>query len=104
MNSVNAGSVPTSSVLAPAVCSLTLNGSSSTTRRDVTRQITDTPWLRNGRKIESMSKIAEKFASMEYGPALEDPKESLAWLDRHQRKFGHFVNNSWQEPIEGEYF
>ena len=51
-----------------------------------------------------MSKIAEKFASMEYGPALEDPKESLAWLDRHKRKFGHFINGGWQQPIEGEYF
>ena len=51
-----------------------------------------------------MSKIAEKFATMEYGPAFEDPKESLAWLDRHKRKFGHFVNGAWQQPIEGEYF
>jgi len=51
-----------------------------------------------------MSKIAEKFVSMEYGPALEDPKESLAWLDRHKRKFGHFINGAWQQPIEGEYF
>ncbi|PYY19879.1 MAG: aldehyde dehydrogenase [Acidobacteria bacterium] len=51
-----------------------------------------------------MSKIAEKFASMEYGPALEDPKESLAWLDRHKRKFGHFINGGWQQPMQGEYF
>jgi len=51
-----------------------------------------------------MSKIAEKFATMEYGPALEDPKESLAWLDRYKRKFGHFIDSTWQQPIEGEYF
>ena len=51
-----------------------------------------------------MSKIAEKFASMEYGPALEDPKESLAWLDRHKRKFGHFIDGVWQKPVGGEYF
>jgi len=51
-----------------------------------------------------MSKIAEKFATMEFGPALEDPKESLAWLDRHKRRFGHFINGAWQQPIEGEYF
>ena len=51
-----------------------------------------------------MSKIADKFVSMEYGPALEDSKESLAWLDRHQRKFAHFINGAWQPPIEGEYF
>ena len=51
-----------------------------------------------------MSKIAEKFASMEYGPALEDPKEALAWLDRHKRQFGHFIGGIWQQPIDGEYF
>jgi len=51
-----------------------------------------------------MSKIAEKFATMEYGPALEDPKEALLWLDRHKRQFGHFINGTWQAPAEGEYF
>jgi aldehyde dehydrogenase (NAD+) len=51
-----------------------------------------------------MGKIVEKFATMEYGPALEDPKEALAWLDRHNRRFGHFINGSWQQPVKGEYF
>ncbi len=51
-----------------------------------------------------MAKIAEKFATMEYGPALEDPKEALSWLDRHKRHFAHFINGTWQAPIEGEYF
>ena len=51
-----------------------------------------------------MAKIAEKFATMEYGPALEDPKEALSWLDRHKRHFGHFISGAWQAPIEGEYF
>jgi len=51
-----------------------------------------------------MSKIAEKFVSMEYGPALEDPKEALAWLDGHKRRFGHFINGAWQQPLTGEYF
>jgi aldehyde dehydrogenase (NAD+) len=51
-----------------------------------------------------MSKIAEKFVSMEYGPALEDPKEALSWLDRHKRQFGHFINGGWQKPVDGEYF
>src|SRR5690348_9884620 len=51
-----------------------------------------------------MTKIAEKFATMDYGPALEDAKEALSWLDRHKRHFGHFINGSWQEPVEGEYF
>src|SRR5437660_1603487 len=51
-----------------------------------------------------MSKLAEKFTSMEEGTAVEDPKESLAWLDRHKRKFGHFINGGWQQPMQGEYF
>jgi aldehyde dehydrogenase (NAD+) len=51
-----------------------------------------------------MSKIVEKFDTMEYGPALEDPKEALAWLDRHNRRFGHFIKGVWQQPVDGEYF
>src|ERR1700688_2577581 len=48
--------------------------------------------------------IAEKFLTMEYGPAPEDPKEAQAWLDRHKRRFGHFINGAWQAPAAGEYF
>src|SRR6202045_3490866 len=48
--------------------------------------------------------IAEKFLTMEYGPAPEDPKEAQAWLDRHKRRFGHFINGAWQTPVGGEYF
>jgi aldehyde dehydrogenase (NAD+) len=48
--------------------------------------------------------IAEKFVSMEYGPAPEDPKEALGWLDRHKRKFGLFIGGAWQAPAAGEYF
>jgi len=48
--------------------------------------------------------IAEKFVAMEYGPAPEDPKEALGWLDRHQRRFGHFINGTWQPATDGGYF
>jgi len=48
--------------------------------------------------------IAEKFVSMEYGPAPEDSKEATAWLERHSRRFGHFINGAWQSPAAGEYF
>ena len=48
--------------------------------------------------------IAEKFVTMEYGPAPEDPKEALTWLDRHGRQFGHFINGTWAKPAAGEYF
>src|SRR5690349_22954828 len=48
--------------------------------------------------------IAEKFVAMEYGPAPEDPKEVLAWLERHGRRFGLFIGGAWQPPSAGEYF
>jgi aldehyde dehydrogenase (NAD+) len=48
--------------------------------------------------------IAEKFLTMEYGPAPEDPKEAQAWLERHGYRFGHFINGAWQAPTAGEYF
>ncbi|HKT88432.1 MAG TPA: aldehyde dehydrogenase family protein [Candidatus Sulfotelmatobacter sp.] len=48
--------------------------------------------------------IAEKFVSMEYGPAPEDPKEAKTWLERHARRFSHFINGKWQPPAAGEFF
>ncbi len=48
--------------------------------------------------------IAEKFVAMEYGPAPEDAKEALTWLDHHGRRFGHFINDNWTPPSGGEYF
>src|SRR2546421_2330832 len=48
--------------------------------------------------------IAEKFVTMNYGPAPEDPKEALTWLDRHERRFGHFINGGWQAPAQDGYF
>src|ERR1700731_1634447 len=48
--------------------------------------------------------VTEKFLSMEYGPAPEDPREALVWLDRHSRKLGHFIGGSFRAPAEGVYF
>ena len=48
--------------------------------------------------------IAEKFVSMEYGPAPEDSKEAVAWLERHGRRFGLFIGGAWLAPTAGEYF
>src|SRR5258706_9773533 len=48
--------------------------------------------------------IAEKFATMEYGTAPEDPKEAQTWLQRHSHRFGHFINGAWRDPAAGEYF
>ncbi|MGA8541865.1 MAG: aldehyde dehydrogenase family protein, partial [Terriglobales bacterium] len=48
--------------------------------------------------------IAEKFVSMEYGPAPEDSKEAVAWLERHGYRFRHFIGGEWRAPAAGEYF
>jgi aldehyde dehydrogenase (NAD+) len=48
--------------------------------------------------------IAEKFVTMEYGPAPEDPKEVQAWLARHGHRYHHFINGAWRAPASGEYF
>src|SRR5207249_12239340 len=42
--------------------------------------------------------------TMEYGPAPEDPREAVAWLDLHERRFGHFINGNWQAPAAGTSF
>jgi aldehyde dehydrogenase (NAD+) len=48
--------------------------------------------------------IAEKFVTMAYGPAPEESKEALSWLDRHSRRFGHFINGTWLQPSAGQFF
>ena len=48
--------------------------------------------------------IADKFVSMEYGPAPEDAKDALLWLDGHHRRFGHFIDGDWCQPLEGAFF
>src|SRR5277367_3832080 len=48
--------------------------------------------------------IVEKFVNMEYGPAPEDSKEALAWLERHGHRLQHFIGGEWRSPAAGEYF
>lgn len=48
--------------------------------------------------------ILETYTTMEYGPALEDAKESRLWLEQHGRRFGHFIGGAWHPPIAGECF
>jgi aldehyde dehydrogenase (NAD+) len=48
--------------------------------------------------------IVEKFVTMDYGPAPEDPREAFAWLDRHSRRFGHFIGGAWPAPLDTQYF
>jgi aldehyde dehydrogenase (NAD+) len=48
--------------------------------------------------------IAEKFATMEYGPAPEDPKDALSWMEHHGRRFDHFIGGEWRAGAEGVFF
>ncbi|XP_076053530.1 aldehyde dehydrogenase family 16 member A1-like isoform X2 [Oratosquilla oratoria] len=48
--------------------------------------------------------IAEIFETMEYGPAPEDDKVAKAWLDDHEQRFGHFINNKWVAPEGRNYY
>jgi len=48
--------------------------------------------------------IVEKFVSMEYGPAPEDPREALVWLDKHGHRLGHFIGGEFQPAREKQYF
>ncbi|MHA6730776.1 aldehyde dehydrogenase family protein [Devosia sp. A369] len=42
-----------------------------------------------------MNKIAQIFQSLDYGPAPEAADTAIAWLDSHDRKFGHFIDSKW---------
>ncbi|HEV2323069.1 MAG TPA: aldehyde dehydrogenase family protein [Terracidiphilus sp.] len=50
-----------------------------------------------------MSSIVEKFHTMEYGAAPEDPKQAVQWLERHHRRFEEFIGGAWVKPASGEY-
>ncbi len=51
-----------------------------------------------------MSKIAEVFETLEYGPAPESTQFVNEWLDKHERAFGHFIGGSWTDPSMGVSF
>ncbi|KAK3096828.1 hypothetical protein FSP39_003725 [Pinctada imbricata] len=42
--------------------------------------------------------VSEIFKSMSYGPAPEADNVVKAWLDDHNRAFGHFINGEWVKP------
>ena len=51
-----------------------------------------------------MSKVAEVFETLEYGPAPESAQLANEWLDKHERAFGHFIGGSWTDPSTGVSF
>ncbi|XP_072045123.1 aldehyde dehydrogenase family 16 member A1-like [Amphiura filiformis] len=46
----------------------------------------------------SSNSVADIFESMDYGPNPEAPSAAQAWLESHNRKLGHFINNKWVHP------
>jgi aldehyde dehydrogenase (NAD+) len=45
-----------------------------------------------------MTTVRDAFDSMAWGPAPESAALAQAWLDRHGRAFGHFVDGAFTEP------
>ena len=42
-----------------------------------------------------MTSITDILQTMDYGPNPESDAQAQAWLDRHQRRFGHFIGGRW---------
>ncbi|HSG07568.1 MAG TPA: aldehyde dehydrogenase family protein, partial [Longimicrobiales bacterium] len=51
-----------------------------------------------------MSKVAEIFETMEYGPAPEGAERAMEWLEARRRSFGHFIAGSFTDPAGGASF
>jgi len=49
-----------------------------------------------------MSKIAELYHEMSFGPAPESDDTAQAWLDARRRNFALFINNEWLAAASGE--
>ncbi len=50
-----------------------------------------------------MTKAAEYFRTMTYGPAPEAADAANAWLDAHGRRFDLFIDGRWVAPQSGRY-
>jgi aldehyde dehydrogenase (NAD+) len=48
--------------------------------------------------------LAQKMAAMDYGTAPEDATLTMQWLDRHRRRFGHYINGVETRPARGHLF
>ena len=45
-----------------------------------------------------MTSVKDAFDSMSWGPAPESAGLANAWLDRHGRRFGHFIGGQFDQP------
>jgi aldehyde dehydrogenase (NAD+) len=48
--------------------------------------------------------IKDILDTMDYGPSPESAAHAIAWLDKHERRFGHYIGGTFVEPAEGERF
>jgi aldehyde dehydrogenase (NAD+) len=48
--------------------------------------------------------IADILTTLDYGPAPESAKQADEWLDRHQRRFGQFIDGAWTTPDDAHLF
>jgi aldehyde dehydrogenase (NAD+) len=51
-----------------------------------------------------MSKVAELFESLDYGPAPESADSVRAWIEANRQGFRMYVGGEWIEPADGDYF
>ena len=51
-----------------------------------------------------MTKVAEVFETLEYGPAPESPAPAMEWLEARGRRFGLYIGGEWVEGASGETF
>ena len=49
-----------------------------------------------------MTTVAEIFETMDWGPAPEAAEPAFAWLEQHQRRFGHLIGGEWR-PAEATF-
>ncbi len=47
-----------------------------------------------------MTTVRTAFDTMAWGTAPESPALANEWLDRHARRFGHFINGAWTAPAD----
>lgn len=48
--------------------------------------------------------LKDILATMDYGPAPESADIVLAWLDRHERRFPHFIDGEFAAPAQDAWF
>ncbi len=51
-----------------------------------------------------MTAVTEILRTMDYGVAPEASDRVVAWLEKHQGRFQHFINGKFVAPAEGGYF